>query len=369
MDYRRDALDQLIELRPNIKGKRVFAGLDGFVDTIIQLVAQRNGQGEDFVRIDTIKEFGERIIAASGKSTNIEMYPQMEKLGGNGPIYANALISAGFPMRYLGSLGSPAIHPIFAGFAGKSNAVSIATPGLTNAIEFHDGKIMMGITKTLEDISYPAIINALGSEEELQKELQSSTLVGLVNWTMIPNMTAIFRNLLDNVLPKLDGSRTFFFDLADPEKRSDAELEEALATISEFEKFGPTIIGLNLKEAQRVSSTLKLGSSNEEAESLKNACSEIREKLTISTVVIHPKERAACATSDGSWCVEGPYVENPKVTTGAGDHFNAGFTTGHQLGFSPEACLTIGTCFSGFYVRSAESPSLDNIQEFLENWK
>jgi len=32
------------------------------------------------------QEFGRRILAAAGKSTNIELFPRLEKLGGNGPI-------------------------------------------------------------------------------------------------------------------------------------------------------------------------------------------------------------------------------------------------------------------------------------------
>ncbi len=371
MDYRQRALQELSDNRKNQAGKRVVVGLDGFVDTILHLVDKRSGAGENFSRLETISEFGSRVSAAAGKSANIEMFPRMEKLGGNGPIMANALVAAGFPLRYVGSLGKPNIHPVFLEFADKTNAISISEPGLTNAIEFTDGKIMMGITKYLEDITYDAILDAMG-EGALLDELSRASLVSLVNWTMIPNMTQIFEDLLSKALPSLppvEGGRSFFFDLADPEKRSTEDLVAALKVISKFESHGNTVIGLNLAEGQQVSEAFGIDETGDDADSLKRMAAKIRQELDLKMVVIHPKERAACATKDGEWCVEGPYVEDPKITTGAGDHFNAGFMTGQQLGLSPEACLTVGVCFSGYYVRTAVSPSLDNIETFLGEWK
>lgn len=371
MDYRQRALQELSENRNNQAGKRVVVGLDGFVDTILHLVDKRNGAGENFTRLETISDFGSRISAAAGKSANIEMFPRMEKLGGNGPIMANALVAAGFPLRYIGSLGKPNVHPVFQEFAEKTNTVSISDPGLTNAVEFTDGKIMMGITKYLEDITYDAIVEAMG-EGALLDELSRSSLISLVNWTMIPNMTQIFEDLLSKALPNLpplDGGRSFFFDLADPEKRSTSDLVSALKVISKFQNHGNAVLGLNLAEGQQVSEAFNIDESGDDADSLKRMAAKIRRELDLKMVVVHPKERAACATKDGEWCVEGPYVQKPKITTGAGDHFNAGFMTGQQLGLSPEACLTVGVCFSGYYVRTAVSPNLDNIETFLREWK
>ncbi len=75
-------------------------------------------------------------------------------------------------------------------------------------------------------------------------------------------MNAIFAALTDRVLPSLppiDGGRTFFFDLADPEKRAQGELIEALHAIAKFQNFGNVTLGLNLKEGQQVSEAFQLG--------------------------------------------------------------------------------------------------------------
>ena len=66
--------------------------------------------------------------------------------------------------------------------------------------------------------------------------------------------------------------------------------------------------------------------------------------------------------------VDGPFVEKPLITTGAGDHFNSGFCLGKLLGFDPAASVLIGTATSGFYVRSGQSPSIDDLVQMLRDW-
>jgi hypothetical protein len=188
---------------------------------------------------------------------------------------------------------------------------------------------------------------------------------------MIPNMTGILAELTHNVLPKLPASpdRIFFFDLADPEKRSVADLRAALDEIARFEPFGRVTLGLNLKETQQVSAAIGCPAVAEDPAGLQAPAAAIRAKLGVSTVLIHPRESAACANNAGTWWVPGPVTETPKPTTGAGDHFNAGFTSGQLLGLDPEGCLTLGVCFSGHYVRTGESPTLSTVETFLANWR
>lgn len=369
MDHRENTLRELAQNRSRAAAKSALVGLDGFVDTIVHPVGQRHGQGEDFTRITTIQEFGQRVLGAAGKSTNIELYPVMEKLGGNGPILANALLAAGIKTRYAGALGQAAIHPVFADFAQHSAAISFADPGQTTALEFTDGKIMLGNTVSLDAVTYDSWLNASG-EGAFQDLFARADLVALVNWTMIPNMTALFAALLERVVPMLPprDRRLWFFDLADPEKRSRGDLVTALRTIARFQPHGSVTLGLNLKEAQQVCEALGLAKANADEAGLKEMARVIRHTLAIGTVVIHPKDSAACATRDGAWWVSGPYTDNPRITTGAGDHFNAGFATAQLLELPPAACLTVGVCFSGYYVRTARSPSLNDVDEFLRNW-
>jgi sugar/nucleoside kinase (ribokinase family) len=368
--FRPRTLAQLSARRSGIGARSAVVGFDGFVDTIVTPVALRHGPGENFTPIETLAELGQRIAAAAGKSTNIELYPRLDKLGGNGPIMANALLAAGARVTYIGAVGTPAVHPVFAGMAARARTISISAAAQTTAVECNDGKLMLGQMRCLDEITYDRICSVMG-ESSFHAEIEESNLVALVNWTMIPNMTSIFTAITDHVLPKLPPApeRIYFFDLADPEKRSVEDLRAALQAIAKFTPFGRVTLGLNLKEAQQVAPALGLGGVTEEETSLREAATAIRTKLNIDTVVIHPRESAASATASGSWWVPGPYTSKPKITTGAGDHFNAGYTTGQLLGLDPEACLAIGVCSSGLYVRTGESPTLGTIETFLANWR
>lgn len=369
MAFQARALAELRARRGNILGKHTVAGFDGFVDTIVTPVAKRSGPGEAFEPIADITQFAQRIQGAAGKSTNIEYYPRMDKLGGNGPLMANALLAGGSSLTYIGAIGRGHVHPVFADLAARSKAVYCLTePALTTAVEFLDGKIMFGQTKTLDNLAFPALRDAMGPA--LRQEFGEADLVALVNWTMITHMTALFRALRTEVLAKAPArARRFFFDLADPEKRSEADLREAIAEIAKFEEFGKVTLGLNFKEAQQVTDALQLPALTEETESaLTGGAAAIRKALAIDCVVVHPRKSAACATADGVAWVPGPYCEKPLITTGAGDHFNGGFSLGQLLGASPETCLALGVCTSGHYVRTAESPTLDQLETFLAQW-
>lgn len=370
MNFKVRALTELRAKRSGISSKRVLAGLDGFVDTIVSPVALRSGPGEAFTPFGTIPEFGQRVLGAAGKSANIELYPRMQKLGGNGPLMAGAMRAAGSTLTYIGALGRESIHPIFKPFSEACEVISLADPAQTTALEFGDGKLMLGQTKSLDEITYDRLLSVMG-EPALHDALGRSDLIALTNWTMIAGMSDIFHQLTEHVLPKLaPRERRFFFDLADPEKRSVTDLRNALALISKFESFGRVTLGLNLKEAQQVAAALNLpiGAGDSEPVLCQMAL-EIRAALNVATVVVHPRASAACATVQGAAWVSGPYCENPLITTGAGDHFNAGFSTGQLLGLSPEACLALGVSTSGFYVRTAISPSLSDLETFLAKWE
>lgn len=369
MDHRQRTRRELAPHAARISEKTAVVGFDGFVDTIVHPVAERRGQGDQFTAMTTISEFGQRILGAAGKSTNIELYPVMQKLGGNGPIMGNGLLAAGVQVHYVGALGKPAIHGVFAEFAGRAHVTSIAEPSLTTAAEFKDGKIMFGNTVSLDAITHEAIEAACG-RDAWRDLLGRADLIAMVNWTMIPNLTAVFEMMLARDCPTLPprADRIWFFDLADPEKRSRADLLIALRTVARFQAHGRVTLGLNLKEAQQVAAVLDIVAGPTDAAGLQALARTIRERLKIATVVVHPRESAACATAEGTWWVPGPYCDAPKITTGAGDHFNAGFVTGELLGLPPEACLTVGVCFSGYYVRTAQSPSLNDVDAFLRDW-
>lgn len=354
------------EALPKLGSLNALLGFDGTVDVICKPVESRHGLGKQFTPFPKIRDFGQRVINADGKSAMIEIFNELEKVGGNGPIMANALANSGIGVDYIGSLGTPDLHTVYHDFAQRIKVHSVTQPAVTHALEFSNGKVMLSSISSYEEINAETLAKVLG-EKEMIGLIQQSQLCCLLNWTCLPGMNSILRWYLEKLLPELgpSGDRIFFFDLADPSMRSADDLNVVLDLIGRFEPFGRVTLGMNLNEAQKVCRTIGLNEPESEHDSLCNALTSIREKLGIDTVMAHPTDFAACATAEGSWAVDGPHTTTPVITTGAGDHLNAGFCLARLLKFSPEDSLKLGVLFSGYYVRKAKPPTLGNILEFI----
>jgi hypothetical protein len=189
----------------------------------------------------------------------------------------------------------------------------------------------------------------------------------MVNWTMLTEMEGIFQKVQSVIAPQLTGERRLlFFDLADPAKRSSEDIAEALKQIAKFEKHFRVVLGLNLRESFQVGEVLGVREPEETHSEVEAHAVRLRELLGVHTVVIHPTQFAAAADAQGSSFVEGPYTPKPKITTGAGDHFNAGFCTGCILGLDLAQSLQLGVATSGYYVRNAKTPTVNDMVEFLK---
>src|SRR5437773_7198500 len=204
-ESRAECAQILLAASAQISRLTAFVGLDGFVDEIVHAVDKREN-AESFERLPTIAKLAERLSAAAGKSTNIELVNQRTKLGGNGPIMANALARFGIKVTYLGTLGYPHLHPVFDEFATRAEVHSIAEPGHTDALEFEDGKIMLGKHTSLKDVNWANILGRFGSERFAAK-FEGSDLVAFVNWTMLPHMSDIWESLQAELCPRLKANR------------------------------------------------------------------------------------------------------------------------------------------------------------------
>jgi sugar/nucleoside kinase (ribokinase family) len=344
-----------------------FVGLDGFVDEILHVVDKRES-ADKYLRLPSIAQLAQRLAAAAGRSTNVELVSQLTKLGGNGPIMANALASFGLKVSYLGILGYPNLHPVFADFAQRAEVHSIAEPGYTDALEFEDGKIMLGKHQSLKQMNWQNIKSRFGRDKFAAK-LSHADLVGFVNWTMLTHMSEIWSAVLQEICPGMKGPRRkLFIDLADPEKRTRGDIARALQLISAFQEHFDVMLGLNEKEACEIGKNLDLNTGDRSPEGLLKVCQEIHRRVRVDTLIVHPTACAMASGPDGAAIVEGPFTPKPKITTGAGDHFNSGFCLGKLLGFPSERCLLTGVTTSGFYVRTGQSPTMADLASMLRNW-
>jgi len=345
----------------------MIVGLDGFVDEIIHVVDKRQ-DFTSFTRINFIEELGNRITKAAGLSTNIEFVVQQTKLGGNGPIFSNALIEFGVHLTYIGAIGHPNIHPVFKPMADKAAAVyPLCDPALTDALEFTDGKLMLGKHSNLSVITWARFKEVLGGPRKIAEMIGGCHLFGMENWTMVSRMSEIWEGIINEVFPLLPDNEqkpAAFFDLADPEKRTKEDILNAMGLISRFEAKFNTILGLNEKELFEIAEVFGIKDKD-----LQSAAVAVYNRMGIYCLVVHPTKEAVCVINGRYYRAAGPYCAQPKLTTGAGDNFNAGFCLAQGLGLDPHSSLILGVSTSGYYVRNAKSPDFDALLGFLQDWK
>lgn len=368
--------------RANLGSKRALIGFDGFIDLIMDLVDVRTDMGPaGYKRIRTIDALGSRVSAASGKSTNIEVVTHERRWGGNGPLLAGGVARLGVRTTYIGAVGREAdptdLDPIFAPFASLcERVVPIASPGRTDAFEFDDGKLMLNHCSAVQDVTWDRIVGTIGLDA-VRGLVAGADLLGIVNWSLLGGVNDIWRGLIRDVLPHAARPPRVAIDLSDPAKRTDDDLRSALKLLAEINTLAPVTLGLNLAEAERLervctgNATLGLrapGASHPDPATgsrLVRAAESLRDALALDCVVIHPREGAAAADASGSAWFDGPMTRSPRISTGAGDHFNAGFAGAQIAGLPLEECLACATALSGVYVRDGIGPDLTRLCAFL----
>ena len=341
-------------------------GFDGFTDEIITAVDTRESP-TSYVPFETIAKFAARIEEAIGKSCNLEFVTKKTKIGGNGPILAEALVQLGQIPSLIGCLGEHSIEPLFEPLVKRcKQVISLASSGHTDAIEFKDGKILLGKHESVHNISVDLLKKKISKEQWIQLIQESEAFVS-VNWTMIPAMTEIWRWLAKEILPHVSKrERLLFVDIADPAKRTDDDLKEALAVLQELKMHFQVHLGLNVKEAERIY-VLTTQQPLEDATPLRLA-RIIQQKTSFDAVIVHANDSAGCSTATDNFWVTGPLCEKPYLLTGGGDNFNAGYLYGTSLGLNGEEAILLGTAASGFYVRTGKSPTQQEVAQFLRTW-
>ena len=352
-----------------VKPQKVFVGLDGFIDEILHVVDIRFSS-DSYKRIPTIQAYADRIAHGSGMSTNIELVSQQIKMGGNGPILANALLNYSVEVTYMGAAGFPDLDPTFHALNRCNEIICLSPPAVTDALEFNDGKIIASKLASLSAVTWENIRRHC-SLPQLIALFEGCNYLVFSNWSMIVGMNHIWEEFLKTVEPGITASaKTVFFDLADPEKRTKEDLQIALSHITNFTKAGFRVtLSMNLKEACEISEALGKTITDYQGADTQEILDFLSGRLGISCLVIHLVDHACCRQDNTYYEVPGPYCKEPKLTTGAGDNFNAGFLYGLMQNFSYTDCLYMGCATSGYYVRHAKSPVIQELIGFLNQWK
>jgi pfkB family carbohydrate kinase len=347
--------------------KTVTTGFDGFVDTVVRILKQKE-DSEMPIFFKTIDEFGRYIVAKENNSFSLEIEEISTKLGGNMPILSNALGLLGFNVNCIGALGYPQIHATFKEMPSNCRFYSFTNPGIATAYEFNNGKMMLAQNGLLNILDWQAIKQIIGLET-LQKLYDETDLMCLVNWSEINTSTSIWQGILTDILPfliKKSNLKTAFFDLSDCSNRSDIVIKEALELLFSFGKYANIVLSLNKNEARHLYQVLyQTLPVNTDFAFLGK---EIYKKLPIESLLLHSAEESIAFTKKKIYKFENPFFnENPTLSTGAGDNFNAGYCAALLFDLEIEPALLFANAVSALYVQNGKSPALEEVIHFLKS--
>lgn len=357
-----DIIDVIHALeQPDNNKHHTLLGFDGYVDSLYHVVKTRaaSNRPEYF---SAIAEYGARISAASGKSADIDLHLIRRGLGGNAPLMAAAMACQDQKVDLIGSLGVPTLHPCFQELPALVTSYSYADPNQTIALEFNDGKIMMGDVSSSSQISWQQLVESVG-EEKIRDLVLRADLIGILNVSAYSGMKSILSGIL-NMLRKVDNPlKLCFFDLSDPTSLPKEELLAILQKIAEIGDLSRSVLGLNENEAiivlnQVYPETAEV--TDWSTDVISGLCYKLREHLRLHELCVHTPSYAIGADSSGTCYVNGFHIANPKLSTGGGDNFNAGLCSALQQGMSLRQSLLVASAASSYFVSTGKSAS--NIQ-------
>lgn len=361
-----DMSDKLKQIRQSLQntptllaGKEVAAGFDGFVDSIVKVVNYKSADSTVYFR--TIGEFGGYISSKSGSGFSLESEELVQKLGGNMPIMANALAGTGIGVNCVGAFGVPNIAPAFTGMHANCTLHSYTNPGFTTAMEFADGKIMLAQMTDLNHAKWDTIKQIIGLEK-LKEVFANAELICLVNWSELDHSNSMWQGLLDDVLPGTSNPKQFFFDLSDCSKRSAEAIRSAIKLIRLFGNYGEVTLSLNRNEAGILYKKFINDAVSADVQAIGD---KLFATLNIRTLIIHNSKISIAWDGNGSYISEPDFIAEPKISTGAGDNFNAGYCLAILLGLEAEAALIMANATSNIYMNTGESPGIAELLQYF----
>jgi sugar/nucleoside kinase (ribokinase family) len=346
-----------------LASKKVTAGFDGFIDTLIRTIKSKQ-EGKEPEFFTSINEFGQYIISKSSGNCSIEYEVINTKFGGNMPITSNALGNLGVHVNCIGAFGYPQARMIFNTLSQNCTLHSFTEPGIATAYEFKDGKIIFGEAKALNSIGWNELKNIIGIEKLIHL-FKESDLFCLLNWSEIDTSTNIWKGILNEILPayKNEKNQIAFFDLSDCSKRSNEAILEMIALLQSFSKYAKVILSLNRNESRMIYKVLF----NENAtDDFKTTCTKLYGKLGIDMLVFHSSATSYVFTKNNCVAGESFFIKDPLFSTGAGDNFNAGFIAAQLLALNAEESLLFANAIAAQYIQTGISPTPENMISFLE---
>jgi sugar/nucleoside kinase (ribokinase family) len=353
----REAVESCREQLPSSPGGGdVVFGFDGYVDNVRR--AGTNAGAADSDRITTLSEFGEEIVtsAAADSSLSISWERYGQRTGGHVSHLSRAYQTLGFDPTLVGMCGDP-VRDIFEQEFEACTLYSLGDPGITDAIEFDDGKLMLMESGGAATLDWETIRSRVGVET-LVDELDGAKLLGIGYWAVMPEMAGILDGLRETVFPQLvDPPERVLLDPANIRELDREILKSIVAATARLAEVVDVTVSANRYETKELAAALGAHASDELVSDARAAF----DSLAVDRFVGHSVNESVVISDDGTTNVRVAPVESPELTTSAGDHFNAGLSLGLVEGMGDGEAVVLGNALAREFVRTGETPSYDDV--------
>ena len=151
-----------------------------------------------------------------------------------------------------------------------------------------------------------------------------------------------------------------FFDLCDCTRRSAEQLDHVLKLLGRFATRRTVVLSLNENEALDCGRKLLDGLDN-----LSALTEALCQRYGIQQVLVHTIHETLLRTPDGLTREKTRFVAQPRISTGAGDHFNGASCFALLAGLSDRDRVHFAGVFASTYVSKGSTPTLDEVLDAL----
>lgn len=178
------------------------------------------------------------------------------------------------------------------------------------------------------------------------------------NWVSASGLEDVFYRLSEKELPRIP----FVFDPGDIVGSGHGEIEALHDALAALQDTFDVVYNANREEIRTTAAPLGRAF-EDDTERL----AAIQQTTDITAAVMHARDEAAVATSEGQTSVENYDISRPERHTGGGDRFTGGL--GHALacGWDWEVALACGNACAVYYVESGDTGTVDDISSFVED--
>ena len=353
------------QLPTRVEGGDVAFGFDGMIDFVREMVDTRHGP-DSYAPVRTLDSLAARFRESADENSSIaiDWVRKGTRLGGHTSHLARFFGGIGYDPTMIGTFGDP-VRDAFREEFGAYDMVSLGEPGETQAVEFEDGKCMLAEPGSYLRFDWEALLEAV-PPTELADHVDGSRLLGIGYWAVVPRLPSILAGLRDDLWPTLsDPPERILVDPGDIRHLEAEQIESGIAALGRLGDVADLTLSANRVETLALAD--KIGDEDLDR-SFSAAAFFLYDRLDVTRVVGHNVDFSVSASDAGTARVAVPRVDDPEITTSAGDHFNAGFALGLLEGLDDGAALTLGNAVASRFVRTGRPPSFEEIAATVDSY-